>query len=190
MTALCSMPSCTHIARARGWCSTHYTRWYKHGDPNIVLPHSGWPKMPPRPKMVRPPCKFPGCERLSAKSCKGWCQTHHSRWYRHGDPSVVKPSNWVRTDVVTRIRQRVVDEGGCLVWQGSRLPTGYGVIGVQNRSRYVHRLMWEDVNGAVPDGKQLHHICRNRACCNPDHLQALTVKEHRAAHRVMTSEAA
>lgn len=41
-----------------------------------------------------------------------------------------------------------------------------------------HRLVWESVNGPIPDGYEIDHICRNRACQNISHLQMLTGREH------------
>lgn len=191
MTRLCSLEGCTRIARARGWCTTHYTRWWKHGDPHIVLPRQRWHPGLRRQPMVRPECKFDGCERLSSKGGRGWCAMHHTRWYRHGDPSVDGNKLRKRRDVMERIRERVVeDDNGCWIWQGALYPRGYGAFGIGGRSTYSHRAAWQYVHGAVPDGHQLHHTCLNRACCNPDHLVALTVKEHRAAHRALTLEAA
>lgn len=140
--------------------------------------------------MNRPSCRYEGCSLISVKSCKGWCSMHHTRWRRHGDPSIVKPSNWPRKDAAATIADRTVaDANGCRVWQGARLPKGYGVFGITGHSRYVHRAAWELANGPVPDGLELHHTCDNPPCCNPDHLQALTVKEHRAAHRAMKAAA-
>ena len=39
--------------------------------------------------------------------------------------------------------------------------------------RYVHRVVYEIVHGAVPKGRHVDHICRVRMCCNPDHLEAV-----------------
>ena len=41
-----------------------------------------------------------------------------------------------------------------------------------------HRLVWEEHNGAIPEGYEVDHKCRNRACCNIDHLQLLSGYEH------------
>lgn len=42
-----------------------------------------------------------------------------------------------------------------------------------------HRLKWEEKHGEIPDGFEVDHLCRNRACCNTEHLQLLTVSEHK-----------
>ena len=48
--------------------------------------------------------------------------------------------------------------------------------------RFAHVIMFEEKNGPLPEGYELHHDCRNRACCNPDHLQAYTHVDHMALH--------
>lgn len=49
---ICSMEGCVRPARVRGWCSTHYERWRKHGDPTVVLESN--PRGPRRPRGPRP----------------------------------------------------------------------------------------------------------------------------------------
>ena len=41
-----------------------------------------------------------------------------------------------------------------------------------------HRYVWEQANGEIPEGYEVDHICRNRACCNLEHLQLLEGTEH------------
>lgn len=73
---------------------------------------------------------------------------------------------------------------GCWQWTGARHKKGYGVFGVGSmkdgtrRAVRVHRWFWEWLNGAVPTGKELDHLCRNRLCVNPDHLEPVTHTEN------------
>lgn len=61
----------------------------------------------------------------------------------------------------------------CWVW-GLDTRNGYGCIRRAGQSMGAHVAMWTDRHGPVPPGLQLDHLCRVRACCNPDHLEPVT----------------
>jgi hypothetical protein len=75
--------------------------------------------------------------------------------------------------------------GSCWSWRG-RHERGYGVTPyvvqkTKASTQMVHRVLWEYRNG--PLGKlDLHHVCRNKSCCNPEHLQKMTRLEHMSLH--------
>lgn len=80
-----------------------------------------------------------------------------------------------------RILNKIVqDANGCQVWQGS-LQDGYGRVGFQQKLWLVHRLVWTLTIGEIPNGMVLDHLCRNRACCNTDHLRVVTSGENTRA---------
>lgn len=174
---ICVVEGCERevFVKSRGYCKVHYSRWWKHGDPMIVKPAG----FRPRPLGV---CKFEGCENLEKLGCRGWCAKHHTRWYRHGDPSLDGNKFKKRKPIVARILARLSIGGfdECWVWQGGRLPNGYGVM---DSTKYVHRRMYEHFRGEIGAGLQLHHTCEVKACANPKHLIPVTRKQHAALHK-------
>jgi hypothetical protein len=66
-------------------------------------------------------------------------------------------------------------DGFCWAWTGGRTTGGYGLVAIDSPKRhYVHRLSYTILVGPIPPGLQIDHLCRNRRCCNPRHLEPVT----------------
>jgi hypothetical protein len=92
-----------------------------------------------------------------------------------------------RKSLIERIKEKVeIDENGCWVWQGAtsgkhskgKAGRGYGKISVKGHMSMVHRVSYICHHGYIPNKIQVDHLCRNRLCCNPEHLEAVTHKEN------------
>lgn len=86
------------------------------------------------------------------------------------------------TDRERFFRSITKDKNGCWVWQLAKQTWGYGAFalcdnGVKSQVS-AHRWAYEQFVGRIPDHLQLDHLCRNRACCNPDHLDLVTGREN------------
>lgn len=77
-----------------------------------------------------------------------------------------------------RIYSNLALAGECWEWQGNRGHVGHGMAYYAGRMHLVHRLVWTDLRGEIPDGLELDHLCRNPPCCNPDHLDPVTHAEN------------
>lgn len=71
-----------------------------------------------------------------------------------------------------------IASNGCWEWTGGKFTSGYGVFKWLGRSRYVHRITYSTFRGPIVLPLQCDHLCRNRACCNPSHIELVTQSEN------------
>lgn len=67
---------------------------------------------------------------------------------------------------------------GCWNWTASTGSHGYGQMGAGGTVKLAHRIAWELTNGPIPAGLTVDHLCLNRLCQRPDHLQLVTRAEN------------
>lgn len=86
-----------------------------------------------------------------------------------------RPSNNI-ADVLERlvICEPTTLDTGCWEYLGEPNSGGYKSVRMRGRRQLVHRLVYEHFRGLIPSKLESDHLCRNRGCCNPDHLEMVT----------------
>jgi hypothetical protein len=166
-TQTCSAADCQRPRHARGMCTKHYRRLREHGDPaavtRVIDPQRG--------------CAVDGCDR--PHMARGLCNAHYQRQQKYGDPLAAQPLLRKTTadspSAIELFRSFLVeDPSGCWNWTGTMTPQGYGRFNYGGKAHFTHRWAYETLVRPIPEGLVLDHLCRNRRCCNPAHLDVVT----------------
>src|SRR3990167_10296571 len=67
-----------------------------------------------------------------------------------------------------------INDNGCWIWQNAKNRLGYGATNDKGKHVLAHRYFYEQKYGNVPDGFELDHLCKNRICVNPEHLEVVS----------------
>lgn len=157
---------------SRGWCTMHYHRWQRHGDPITKVPLSRQDPLGCIIEVEGIRCGLPTVGRQM-------CRRHYSRWHRSGNPKKVRvytsipPEErfWMKVNKNGPIQSHVPHLGPCWQWAGKPNPNGYGELNVgAGASKLAHRISYELHIGPIPEGISVLHRCDNRCCVRPEHL--------------------
>lgn len=123
-------------------------------------------------------CSIPECD--GQARARGMCTKHYQAAKKIGS----LPARWNRAqrtpmpiEEKLERNKHINPDTGCWEWTGQLSDDGYGLVPI-SRGRYgsVHRISYRLANGEIPIGLEPDHLCRNRKCFNPDHLEAVTHK--------------
>lgn len=114
---------------------------------------------------------------------RGMCGACYKNWLRQQPKSLRTSAHdrfWPKVDKGGPVPEHAPHLGPCWIWTGkARTPKGYGYFSPQGSKHiYVHRWAWEQVNGAIPPGLTIDHLCRNRGCVNTMHMEVVTRGEN------------
>jgi hypothetical protein len=77
-----------------------------------------------------------------------------------------------------RFWDQVEKTSTCWLWKGYKMASGYGRFGFNYKTLYAHRFSYELIKGDIPKGMVIDHLCKNRGCVNPDHMEVVTQREN------------
>lgn len=173
----CSVAGCEASGyMTRGLCKMHYARQRRRGTAGGAEKQHAGP-------YAGQQCSVPDCE--SKARSLGMCTAHYKRYKRWGNPQIRRPVTdpatrfWSKVDKAGPIPSTRPGLGACWVWVAGRANTGYGVFHpARGVNVLAHRWVYEQAVGALDPLMVVDHLCRNRACVNPDHLEQVTNEEN------------
>jgi hypothetical protein len=132
---------------------------------------------------------------VGPKGAKGFCPKHYHVYRNHGDPLWVKPEVSALDRFMERVDKngptpdatldpliRLKDPTPCWIWTSTVGGYGYGYYSFGGRKNLIqgmaHRFSWKLLVGDLREDQKLDHLCRNRKCVNPDHLEPVTNREN------------
>lgn len=130
-------------------------------------------------------CKYADARAMPEPNPSGLCMcgcgektpiakyTHLGQGVVKGKPTRFVRSHVMPTDHFDGSHHRVHPETGCWEWQKTLGSNGYGQAWHKHGKVAAHRLFYERYVGPIPDGLEIDHLCRNRKCVNPAHLEAV-----------------
>lgn len=166
----CTIAGCGKPILGRGWCSMHYARWQRYGDP-----------LHETRRYVR---QGETCtaEEGCAEPVHGLdlCKKHYRRMTVYGETTKPRERRfWAKIDKNGPVPAHRPGLGPCWIYTGYiDRKTGYGQFGGGKGTNLPHRIAYQYTVGPIGKGLHIDHLCRVRACCNPAHLEPVTPREN------------
>lgn len=108
---------------------------------------------------------------VRCKTChlEGIAKSKARKMAARDHPEEIIPSEHAR--FLSKIAEQA---SGCWEWQACDNGLGYGFFSIAGVNQLAHRVSYRHFRGPIADGLELDHLCRNRRCVNPDHLEPVT----------------
>ena len=173
----CSIDGCNGNADKqsggrRGWCSPHYLKFMRYGDPLAGDRHC---------MTHGKVCSIVGCSKPHYGH--GWCKAHYEQWRKWGDPLYDAYYEHGPRKFIAEVVLRYSDPIACLIWPFSRNHEGYGQMRHGEKTAMANIVICEAAHGPKPsDEHEVAHSCGNGAggCCSPLHIRWATKVENEA----------
>lgn len=110
-------------------------------------------------------CSIPNCKRIH--EARGVCKLH---WHLLKRKNKLPP----KKTIIEKFEERILKTDSCWNWIGTIKTQGYGTFCFNYKKYYSHRFSYELYKNKIPEKFEIDHLCRNRKCVNPDHLEAVT----------------
>lgn len=78
------------------------------------------------------------------------------------------------SELNNRFMSKVDQTEDCWIWMACKRGNGYGEFHLAGKTNLAHRVSYQIFKGEIPDDLDIDHMCHNRSCVNPDHLQAVS----------------
>ena len=165
MAKKCSYKECANLIYAKQVCSGHYSQ-LKRGQtlrPIVIKGNS----------VSKKPCSFTSC--VNNQQAKGLCGAHWRQ--QHIGKELTKLSNQV--SVIDRLERTIDKSEYCWNWTGRVSgKRGYPQISLSGRQVMAHRVVFEELVRPLEPGETIDHLCRNILCVNPEHLEAVPLRDN------------
>lgn len=114
------------------------------------------------------------CRTIRTIRARGLCGSCYNRISLYGDTAPDKVNRTADEWMVVLDRT----PGQCWLWPGRGHSHGYGSAKADGKWRLAHRYVYSRLVGVIPDGMTLDHLCKNKLCVNPEHLEVVTRAEN------------
>lgn len=165
MANICSFNDCKNTLYAKSLCTGHYSQ-LKRGQelhPIVVKGNS----------ITKLPCSFAGC--VNNQLAKKLCGAHWRQQSLGKELTVL--SNQI--PILDRLYKTITKTEYCWEWTGRVSgKNGYPQISLSGRQVMAHRVIFEELIRPLIPGETIDHLCRNRVCVNPEHLEAIPLRDN------------